>query len=171
MLGKGRPFVVELCNPKRRTIDLNRIQKIINKCSRNSIEVENLRFSSKDEVQRIKKAIYHKIYRVVLKGETVLNKEKLKKAALSLQGTSIHQNTPSRVSHRRVDLLREKKIYSCQIGSIVDNMAILTIETESGTYIKELVSGDNGRTTPSISEMIKIPCHVSEMDVIEIKGE
>jgi tRNA pseudouridine synthase 10 len=50
-------------------------------------------------------------------------------------------------------------------------MATLTIEAESGTYIKELISGDDGRTRPSISEMIGVPCKVAELDVIEIKGE
>jgi tRNA U54 and U55 pseudouridine synthase Pus10 len=34
-----------------------------------------------------------------------------------------------------------------------------------------LVSGDQERTKPSISEKIGIPCIVKELDVIEIKGE
>ena len=50
-------------------------------------------------------------------------------------------------------------------------MAILNVEAESGTYIKELISGDEGRTKPSISEMINNPCKVIELDVLEIKGE
>jgi len=47
----------------------------------------------------------------------------------------------------------------------------LTMEVQSGTYIKELISGDDGRTRPSISEMIEVPCKVTELDVMEIKGE
>ena len=50
-------------------------------------------------------------------------------------------------------------------------MARLKIETESGTYVKELVSGDKGKTRPNISEMIGIPCNVKELDVIEVNGE
>ena len=50
-------------------------------------------------------------------------------------------------------------------------MATLTLEAESGTYIKELVSGDDGKTKPNISQMTGAPCKVTELDVIEIKGE
>ena len=66
---------------------------------------------------------------------------------------------------------REKQIYDCIIQSIDGTMATITLETESGTYIKELISGDDGRTKPSISEMIGVPCKVVELDVIQIKGE
>jgi tRNA pseudouridine synthase 10 len=68
-------------------------------------------------------------------------------------------------------MIREKKIHNCNIELIDGTMATLTIEAESGTYIKELISGDDGRTRPSISEMIGVPCKVAELDVIEIKGE
>jgi tRNA pseudouridine synthase 10 len=68
-------------------------------------------------------------------------------------------------------MVREKHIYNCYVESIDGSMAILTLEAESGTYIKELVSGDNGRTKPSISEIIGEPCTVTELDVIDIKGE
>jgi tRNA pseudouridine synthase 10 len=50
-------------------------------------------------------------------------------------------------------------------------MVSLIIEAESGTYIKELISGDGGRTRPSLSELVGVPCNVSKLDVIEIKGE
>jgi len=75
------------------------------------------------------------------------------------------------VAHRRANKIRERKIYNCELESVEGSIARLTIETQSGTYIKELVSGDSGRTTPNISEMIGIPCKVKELDVIEIKGE
>jgi len=68
-------------------------------------------------------------------------------------------------------MVREKQIYSCSIESIDDAMATLTLEAESGTYIKELISGDDGRTKPNLSELIGIPCNVTALDVIKIKGE
>jgi len=37
--------------------------------------------------------------------------------------------------------------------------------------VKELISGDNGKTKPNISEMIGIPCKVKELDVLEVNGE
>lgn len=171
MLGNGRPFVLEIKNPKKRTLDLSKIEEDINMDNKNIIEVTNLRYSDKNEIVRIKDAGFKKIYRIVFKSEKLINNEKLKKAVLSLRGKTIGQSTPSRVAHRRANMVREKQIYDCNLESIDGAMAILTLEAESGTYIKELVSGDDGRTKPSISEIIGVPCKVTELDVIEIKGE
>ncbi|RLF32221.1 MAG: tRNA pseudouridine(54/55) synthase Pus10 [Thermoplasmata archaeon] len=171
MLGNGRPFVLEVKNPKVRSINLLEVKEKINSENKDLIEVTVLRFSNWDEVVRIKNSSFNKIYRVVLKCEKPINREKLKKAVQALRGLKINQLTPSRVAHRRANMVREKQIYNCEIESIDGDRAVLTLEAESGTYIKELVSGDNGRTTPSISEMIDVPCRVVELDVIDIKGE
>jgi len=171
MLGKGRPFVLEIKNPRIRNLDLSELEYEINTHNRGKVEVSNLRFSNVNEVARIKNAKFRKTYRVVFKGEKTLNKEKLKKAAQTLQGKTISQFTPLRVAHRRANTVREKKIYNCDIESVDDTIATLTLETESGTYIKELISSDDGRTRPSISEIIGVPCKVMKLDVMEIKGE
>ncbi|MGF3584422.1 MAG: tRNA pseudouridine(54/55) synthase Pus10 [Thermoplasmatota archaeon] len=171
MLGNGRPFVLEIINPMIRDIDLFSIEKQINVSNRGEVEVSGLRFSDGDEVVRIKNSGFRKVYRVVFKGEQPLNTENLKKAVGSLQGATIRQFTPLRVAHRRANTVREKYVYSCSVESVDDTIATLMVEAESGTYIKELISGDDGRTRPSISEMIGVPCKVLELDVIEIKGE
>ena len=171
MLGNGRPFVLEIKDPKIRKIDLQKIEDAINEENKEKIAITNIRFSDHDEITRIKKAEFKKTYRIVFESEKPINNEKLIKATQSLQGKSIGQFTPSRVAHRRANMVREKHIYMCNIESVDGSMAILTLEAESGTYIKELVSGDDGKTKPNISEMIGAPCKVTELDVIEIKGE
>jgi tRNA pseudouridine synthase 10 len=171
MLGNGRPFVLEIINPKKRKVDLPKIMEKINSINRDSIEINNVRFSDRNEVNRLKEAGFRKKYRVTLKGKNPINNEKLKKAVRSLQGKTINQLTPSRVAHRRADMVRQKYIYNCDVESIDGAIAVLTVETESGTYIKELISGDEGRTKPSISEMLGVPCEVTELDVIEVMGE
>jgi tRNA pseudouridine synthase 10 len=171
MLGNGRPFVLEIKNPKIRNLDLNKITSEINKTNKEFVEVSSLRFSDHKEIERLKAAEFKKTYRATVKFDKIINNEKLKKATLCLRDSKIGQLTPSRVAHRRADMVREKHIYSCDVESVDGSMAVLTLETESGTYIKELVSGDNGRTKPSISQIMKIPCKVTKLDVIEIKGE
>jgi len=170
MLGDGRPFVLELKNPKKRNIDFDYITKKINKENKGLIEVDNLKISDKKEIVRIKNSKFKKIYRITFNCNNLINIEKLKKAVSSLQNSKISQFTPSRVAHRRANIIRDKHIYKTKIESIDGAMAIITLEAESGTYIKELVSGDNGKTKPSISELIGYPCNVVELDVIEIKG-
>jgi tRNA pseudouridine synthase 10 len=171
MLGNGRPFVLEIKNPVKRILNLSKLEKEINDENKDFIEVNNFRYSNKEEVNRLKHAEFKKIYRIIFHGEKPINNEKLKKAVSSLRGKKISQFTPSRVAHRRANMIREKHIYNCKIEYLAGNMAILTVEAESGTYIKELISGDEGKTKPNISEMIENPCKVTELDVMEIKGE
>ena len=171
MLGNGRPFILEVKNPKFRSLDLLKLENIINTNKKGIIELNNLRFAEKSEIMRIKNAKFRKTYQIVIKGKKTLNKEKLKKAAQRLQSETIKQFTPSRVAHRRANMIRARKIYKCTIDSVEDNIATLTLESESGTYIKELISGDEGKTKPNLSEIIGIPCEVAELDVVNIKGE
>jgi len=171
MLGNGRPFVLEIKNPVVRRIDLSKIQSRSNKKNKAKLEVSDLVFCDKSDIVRLKQADFRKVYRVVFNCERPINSEKLKKAAQSLLDSKISQLTPSRVAHRRADLVREKQVYSCKVESLDGTIVTLTLETESGTYIKELVSGDNQRTKPNLSELLGVPCEVIELDVIEIKGE
>ncbi len=171
MLGNGRPFVLEIKNPKKRKLNFLQLGKEINKINKHTLEISNLRYSNKDEITRLKHSNFRKMYRVVLKSAKTINNEKLKKAAISLCGKKIGQFTPSRVAHRRAKMVREKHIYDCKVESIDGVMATLIIEAESGTYIKELISGDEGKTQPNLSDLIGIPCQVTELDVINIKGE
>ncbi len=171
MLGTGRPFVLEIKNPKKRTLNFKQVTKAINEEAQGQIEVTNLRESTKDEIVRLKNADFRKTYRIILEGSSILEEEKLKKGALALRGATIRQFTPTRVAHRRAHKIRERTIYKVNVESVKDTRAQLVLETESGTYIKELVSGDNGRTQPNLSDLIGIPCIVKELDVIDIKGE
>jgi len=171
MLGNGRPFVLEIKNPKVRNINLQKIKESINRKNKRIIQVNNLRESDKEEIIRLKKADFNKLYKVKFNCKTIINNEKLKKAVQTLQGSKISQLTPSRVAHRRANMVREKHIYNCKIDSLDGSIATLTLETESGTYIKELVSGDDNRTKPNISKILGAPCQVIKLDVLEIKGE
>jgi tRNA pseudouridine synthase 10 len=171
MLGNGRPFTLEIKNPRIRKLDLAKLESNINTINKDNIEISDLRFSNREETTRLKDARLRKTYRIVFRGTKLINIEKLKKVAQTLQGKTIGQLTPSRVAHRRANMVREKHIYNCSVESVDGPMATLILEAESGTYIKELVSGDDGRTNPSISRMIGVPCEVAGLDVIKIKGE
>ncbi|MHA1905460.1 MAG: hypothetical protein ACW977_16030 [Candidatus Thorarchaeota archaeon] len=41
-------------------------------------------------------------------------------------------------------------------------------KVQGGTYVKELISGDDGRTTPSLSESLGVKCECIQLDVIAI---
>lgn len=172
MLGNGRPFVLEIKNPRFRSIDLDKLKEEINDLNKGKVEVCNLRFTDKDEVVRIKRARHNKVYRLTFETKTSVNNEKLKKAARCLQGKTIDQFTPTRVSHRRSNKVRKRKIYDCKLCSAESSdEVIMEVEAEAGTYIKELVSGDDDKTNPNISQILNADCEVKKLDVIGIKGE
>ena len=171
MLGNGRPFVLEIKNPRIRSLNLKKLEDIINTHAEGKVEVRELRFSDKNEVRRLKRASFPKVYHAKIVAERELPEEKLKEVVRSLQGKNIKQLTPSRVAHRRAIKIRERKILDIKVIDVAEKNATLEIKAESGTYIKELVSGDEGKTKPSISEMLGIACKVEELDVIAIEGE
>ena len=91
-----------------------------------------------------------------------------KQAILSLSGKVINQETPKRVSHRRAAKIRTRKLSSVDKVSIEGNEIEMTLRCEAGTYIKELVHSDEGRTSPSVKSALGSECQVIWLDVEEI---
>jgi len=170
MLGTGRPFVIEIKEPKRRFFDPKELEEEINRFASRKVEVEGLTPVSSDAVQLVKDLKYEKTYRVRVKFEKEISLEELRKAIEKLSGSTIKQRTPKRVLHRRADKIRERKIYKVSLISFDTTEAILEIVCESGLYVKELISGDEGRTIPSLSSLLSTPAKVVELDVIDAGG-
>jgi tRNA U54 and U55 pseudouridine synthase Pus10 len=78
----------------------------------------------------------------------------------------LQQRTPIRVLHRRVNLVRHRKVYTMQVQRIDDHTFSLYLSTEAGTYIKEFVHGDVGRTQPSISSLLQCKTDILELDCL-----
>ena len=169
-LGRGRPFVVEVKKPNIRTINLEDIVEQINKEGIGKIEIDSLRPSNRSEVARIKETKAEKSYRIRFEvdGEVPEDSET---QILNLAGTILEQRTPKRVAHRRSDLVRKRQIISVENVLIEDNEIQFDVRCQSGTYVKEMVHSDEGRTTPSVAEVIGVACSVLWLDVIEIHAE
>jgi tRNA pseudouridine synthase 10 len=274
-LGRGRPFVLEIKEPKRWNIDYRTAMKEINERANGSIEITDVRRSNRSEVVRVKDTPAEKSYTIrfviepltqpeldVLTAPLDLTKEdvqqrgrgrrkhrrrgdrkdnpkkplervevsildeselkKLKKAELvelctergcsekgvkadlianllatnpepvetlplpdeatilgiieKLEGVNLAQRTPERVAHRRADLVRRRKVIETRDASVEsDDTGVIAVEftlrCESGTYVKETVHGDDGRTQPSIASLIKAKCTVEWLDVGDIHAD
>ncbi|MFO8133250.1 MAG: tRNA pseudouridine(54/55) synthase Pus10 [Thermoplasmatota archaeon] len=165
MLGTGRPFILEVKEPRRRHLDLEQLERDINASADGRVEVSDLRMASRDEIAAIKEASWSKTYRAVI---ATAERGKINEAVSALRGTYINQRTPSRVAHRRADRVRKRKILDMAVEQQDAHEATLLIKAESGTYIKELLTGDNGRTRPSLSELADTAVDVKKLDVIGI---
>ena len=274
-LGRGRPFVLEIKEPKRWDIDYESAMKAVNERAKGSIEITDVRRSNRSEVVRVKDTPAEKSYTIrflveplskpeldVLTAPLDLTKEdvqqrgrgrrkhrrrgdkkdnpkkplervevsildeadlkKMKKAELvelcierkcsekgvkaelianllatnpepvemlplpnettildiieKLEGVNLAQRTPERVAHRRADLVRRRKVIETRDASVEINdegniYVEFTLRCESGTYVKETVHGDDGRTQPSIASLIKAKCTVEWLDVGDIHAD
>ncbi|KAI5161724.1 tRNA pseudouridine synthase 10 [Nematocida ausubeli] len=86
----------------------------------------------------------------------------------------LSQRTPIRVLQRRANMVRDKVIHKCRVSiesAQDEDTTVISIELKasSGTYIKEFINGDMGRTTPSLSEVVGEYCAVLELDVLSIE--
>ena len=280
-MGQGRPFVIEMKEPKIRTVDLQAAQKSINDAAEGSVIITSLRDSNRSEVVRVKDTPAEKSYTIrfrvvplseaehavltapvdlthvdvqdrggkgrknqkrrnrrgdrkndhkkplpavieVVEGPSEEELKALKKAELvekaealgltksgtkgdlierimsagpppavnfelptrefieetinKLAGVKLAQRTPERVAHRRADLIRRRTVFETSepLIEVMDDGVMeveFTLRCESGTYVKETIHGDAGRTQPSLSSLIKAKCDVLWLDVGDIHAD
>ncbi|XP_065211328.1 tRNA pseudouridine synthase Pus10 isoform X2 [Planococcus citri] len=180
MLGNGRPFAVELINARISKIPPSVIMSIeseINAIDPDSVFVRDLQIVDRTEMVHLKSGEESKTkdYCAVCFVETRDNYENLVKK-LPSEPFTIQQKTPLRVLHRRTVATREKTIYSlnAQLLNIDyrdDGILMkINLKTQAGTYVKEFMHGDFGRTLPSLSVMFdEAPVDVLALDVTNVE--
>jgi tRNA pseudouridine synthase 10 len=169
MLGNGRPFVLEVSRPRSRAVDLAAVADIVNRSG--LAEVEGLRMSTRDEVVAVKEDRVDKTYRVLVRFDAPVDPAKVNEGVGGLAGVRIAQRTPVRVSHRRADLVRERVVRDVRVVRAEGGEAELLVTAEAGTYVKEALHGDGGRTVPSLAGILGVGCEVLELDVVRIHDE
>jgi tRNA pseudouridine synthase 10 len=169
MLGSGRPFVIEVSKPKKRSLDLKQLQTVVNAAAKGKVQISRLRFTTRDVVRKLKKAeSAQKEYRALVQFENEVSEADLRLLEERLNGATVRQQTPTRVLHRRADLTRERYIYKLKVKKVSPKEAELQVRCQGGLYVKELVSGDEGRTTPSVSELLNNPAKTIKLDVLNV---
>jgi tRNA pseudouridine synthase 10 len=176
MVGSGRPVVLEIKEPHRRFVDLREAEAKVNHENAGKIEVFDLQYVQKEAVAQVKSAKAEKTYRAAVIFETAEvppSEEQLKAALAALNDTEIEQRTPHRVAHRRADLVRRRRVTSARLISFDEEAqrAAVEVTCDAGLYVKELISGDEGRTKPSLSALLGMPVAVTELDVLDVALE
>lgn len=170
MLGEGRPFVIEIDEPRQRSVDLDRVESEINEQA-DAVEVSGLRAATHDMVERVKRLDASKTYRMDVELGTPVDASAFHDALDALEGATIEQHTPQRVDHRRADIDRTRTVYEIE-GEITDERnATIELHGEGGLYVKELISSDEGRTEPSLAGLLGVDAVVTVLDVVDVEGE
>ena len=169
MLGRGRPFVLEIKEPRKRHLDLASARDRVN--ASGQVEVDRLRPVARKEVVAIKSDRADKTYRVLVRFASPVEEARLIKELTFLEAEPIAQRTPLRVVHRRADTTRQRSVRRAEVLSTDGTVAELRVTAETGTYIKELVHGDQGRTNPSLADLLGVGCEVLELDVVDVHDD
>src|SRR6266571_2706023 len=166
MLGRGRPFILEIKEPRRRHLDVASAVARIN--ASGMVEVDGLGPARGADVVGLKEDRAAKTYRVLFRTVPPVGEAKLKGALPVLVPEPIAQQTPERVVHRRADTTRHRRILAAEVVRVDGDRAEIRVTAEAGTYIKEWVHGDRGRTSPSLAERLGVACEVIELDVLDV---
>ena len=170
MLGEGREFIYSIYNAKRHySLDFVKINEILNN-SLKKVKVKNLRQCDKKAFEKLKNTENEKIkiYDAIVWSKANIDNEICDKIN-KVENININQITPLRVLHKRVLKTREKVIFKLNIKEIINpHFMILEVRASAGTYIKEFIIGDLGRTFPSLCDIIGNECDIIQLDVQDI---
>jgi tRNA pseudouridine synthase 10 len=170
MLGRGRPFVLELQDPKVFDVDLAALEAEINRRNAGRLEVEGLHWSEKMRVALLKETHHAKEYEALVEFEAPVEESAFHPCLE--RRIDVVQRTPERVAHRRADKERERWIELLSAEPAEDAAGgrrwRVRLRTQHGTYVKEVLSGEAGATQPSLGGLVGVPCVCLELDVLAI---
>lgn len=168
MEGNGRPCVIEIIHPGKRDADLEEIAGQIAKA--HPIRLSDLRICNSSWVGAVCTSHFEKKYRVWVEASRGIGKEELGQL-LARVPIMLNQRTPVRVSQRRSDLVRQRRVLAMQLIEHNGKSFVLDLKTDAGTYIKEFVHGDGGRTVPSIGSLLSCQAECKQLNVVHIYDE
>ncbi|KAL1396871.1 hypothetical protein pipiens_010197 [Culex pipiens pipiens] len=171
-LGEGRPFVLEIPYAFKDYLKESAAEEMEQAIDASKlISIKDLQMVERDELVHIKQGEEdkRKFYRALCVIDEPVTATTL--AALNIaEPFAIEQWTPLRVLHRRPLLARPRTIYSVKAFASQANERAIVVDvvTQAGTYIKELVHGDFGRTKPSFTSIIGRAIDIHALDVMAI---
>ncbi|MBL8751880.1 MAG: hypothetical protein JNK15_01160 [Planctomycetes bacterium] len=166
MLGRGRPFVFEVQGARNPDVDLEALRAEIVQRAAGQIELAPFVRVPRARVAYWKETHFDKVYRAEVACERMPTAAAIA-AAAGFAGTVV-QRTPQRVAHRRADLDRPRRLQVLALAPSGESTLELRVLCQHGTYVKEWISGDEGRTTPSLAGLLDVPSRCTVLDVEEI---
>lgn len=172
-LGNGRPFVLEIPDSYKSVLPSEIAEKVEELISGSKmVSVKDLQVVSREDTKHVKcgEELKKKIYRALCcttEAEIVPQVVIDKINAIDKEFV-IDQATPIRVLHRRTLLKRPRTIFSVHSQLVKDQPGVFLVDvvTQAGTYIKELVHGEFGRTVPSLTSIVGQQLDIISLDVM-----
>jgi len=174
MLGDGRPFMFELVDPKLHIVTAAMLAEVsdqINTKQPALVRVRDLQVVTREDTETLKdgETSKTKTYCCVVWVERDPSDADL--VRLEVADLVLEQHTPIRVLHRRTNMVRPRTVHWMKCTRLKPHYLKLWLSTQAGTYIKEFVHGDFGRTTPNVGTLLGKECgavDILSLDVVEV---
>jgi len=176
MLGSGRPFLLELVDCLHGSITaasgFGDLPKLVKSRSGGIVEVQDLEICDRTASEKLVEGAekHQKHYLCVIWVKKSVTKEDIANLN-AVRELSIHQRTPVRVLHRRTNMIRQRMVHKLAAEPLNAHFIILHVWSAAGTYIKEFVHGDLGRTVPSIRSILDSETDILQLDVADLVDE
>ncbi len=172
MLGTGRPLILEVKTPRRRQVPLEELERAANSGGKGVVEFRFDGTARRRDIRLYKEEVAEKkkAYKALIVVEKKITDADMEALENEFRGRLILQRTPRRVLHRRPDIVRRRRVHAVKCRQYGGGVLECLIVAEGGLYVKELVSGDDGRTTPSFAEVLGARAECVELDVISVEG-
>lgn len=170
-LGNGRPVIIEVKRPMKSDRMVDSLKSAV-MCVRSRcvmLRVEEVRLARREEVRELKSATRRqiKLYRALILSDRDIEEGELR-GLESMRGLVVVQKKPTRIKRKRVKA-RRRMVYEVKGVRITPKLLELYIRAQGGLYVKEFITGDYGRTTPSISEVLGAALEPIELDVLAVE--
>ncbi|CAO3567437.1 unnamed protein product [Mortierella alpina] len=177
MLGNGRPFYMELINPRIPSLPheiIKGLEAQINTIMPDKVQVRSLASIKPEDTKIIKEGedTKTKSYSALCWTSNPVDQDMIDAVnAHTNKAFFVEQQTPIRVLQRRAQMIRKKEIHSLKAFPLEGHFLVVHLHTEAGTYIKEFVHGDLGRNQPSLASIVRCEADIMELDVLEVDLE
>ncbi len=168
MLGTGRPMVIEIKKPMFRYVDLELINEVLRSSLLEAV-IHGKSTRLRIEYLKGEGSKKRKAYKALVLTEKKISQKELAVLEESFKNRVIHQRTPKRILRRKRDILRIRRVYEVKTKILTGNLFEALIYCDGGLYVKELIHGDDGRTTPSFSEILGMNTYPLELDVFVVE--
>ncbi|KAF9177521.1 putative tRNA pseudouridine synthase Pus10 [Haplosporangium sp. Z 767] len=177
MLGNGRPFYMELINPRIPSLPHEKIKELeaeINAIMPDKVQIRSLAAIRPEDTKIIKEGeeTKTKSYSALCWTSNPVDQTMIDAVNVYTdKAFFVEQQTPIRVLQRRAQMIRKKQIHSLKAFPLEGHFMVVHLHTEAGTYIKEFVHGDLGRNQPSLGSIVGCEADIMELDVLEVDLE
>jgi tRNA pseudouridine synthase 10 len=158
VLGKGRPFLLSISNPKSRSLKGGDL-----KIEENGV-CAVIRQQAKSQLPSRLPAHFITKTRITIQTEDDLSNSK------NLGALLLGALENSEVTFKSKSKIVRKKIYSLKVRQVDKNKFVLTINADGGLLIKQFVEGQE-YFEPNISNIIGTKCKCTGFDILDVKTQ